>query len=240
MFSSFVYRNLNPFLAKNLKFVVKRRSESLQWQRKILLEKFLDLAIVDIGANLGQFVREVRSYGFKGFVYSIEPHLESYSNLVKLESKDDKLRTYRLLILERNGIHNLYSFSRSDLNSIYLPAKDDQFQVGEKIDNEMIESRTLDSFLEAEVSQRESFVKIDTQGSELKVLEGLKSKIPCVRALQVETSIKSIYENPTSLKSTLEWIFDNGFQTTSIVTERFDELFGLAYDIDILAVNARS
>jgi len=240
MLSSFVYRNLNPFLAKNLKFVVKRRSESLQWQRKIILEKFPDLAIVDIGANLGQFVREIRSYGFEGFIYSIEPHLESYSKLALLKSEDKKLRTYRLLILERNGIHNLYGFLRSDLNSIYLPAEDDKFQVGEKVDEEMIESQTLDCFLGGEVRQRESFVKIDTQGSELKVLEGLKSEIPFVRVLQVETSLKSIYENPTTLKCTLEWILDNGFQTTSIVTERFDEVFGLAYDVDILAVNARS
>jgi len=236
MLSPFVYKNLNPVFAKKMKFVVKRRSESLQWQRQRLLEKFPELAIVDIGANVGQFVTEVRSYGYKGLIYSIEPFSSSYSKLEILRAKDKYLKTYRRLILEENGRQNIYGFSRSDLNSILLPSQNDMFEVGESIEEEIVTSQTLDDFLDREVRDGEVFVKIDTQGSELKVLSGLKANLHLVRAIQVETSIKPIYENAATLNLTLEWILDNGFQTISIATERFDELSCLAYDIDILAV----
>ena len=49
--------------------------------------------IFDVGANEGQFVKELRYYGYKDEVISFEPYLKAYSKLILNSQKDQKWKT---------------------------------------------------------------------------------------------------------------------------------------------------
>ena len=185
---------------------------------------------------MGQFVKEVRRFGFQNVIYAIEPASVAFQSLEILEQLDYQVHAFRAICSDHIGTETLNIYSRSDLNSLFLPHEGDPFEIGEKLGEETVPCLTLDSFIESEVKERDVFLKIDVQGSEMKVLGGLKSSLTRIRAIQVEVGINPIYRRPNSILDVLNWLSQNNFQLVSIVTERFDETLATAFDVDLLAL----
>ena len=50
-------------------------------RRKLLLDEFQISDIIDVGANFGQYGKELRDIGFKGNIYSFEPLSHAFEKL---------------------------------------------------------------------------------------------------------------------------------------------------------------
>lgn len=240
MFSKFIYSNLNPILSQYLKFVIKRRSEDLSWQRKLILEKMGVNVILDVGAHFGEFYEEVRRSGYKNRVISIEPTLSSFEILKKIKSNDQSFKSLNIALGEETGELIINEYEESSMNSILDVDRDSTYILSPKKGSSKIGCMTLDELIQSESLENEViFIKLDVQGFELKILKGLNKYLESVSAMQVEISINPVYRDASNLPEFIEWLEKNNFKIVSIVTERFHESVVYAYDIDILCVRVK-
>jgi hypothetical protein len=79
------------------------------------------------------------------------------------------------------------------------------------------------------------FLKVDTQGYDLKVLRGAKEHLREVKLLQVEAGLQPTYEGSPMLAEVLEVVADNGFAISGIYpTTRNGLCLG---EVDVVAIN---
>lgn len=120
--------------------------------------------VLDIGANIGNhsmyFAKEM---GFKK-VLSFEPIKSTYDLLcenVKINNYKDVIYTYNLAVTNKNGKAEIDFYDETNIGGTSI-IEDDE---GE------ITTITIDEFLKGN-EERISFIKIDTEGYELAVIEG--------------------------------------------------------------------
>lgn len=235
MLSPIIYRYINPIFSKYFKFVIKRRSEDLAFQRNIILKKFNVSLVLDVGAHYGETVRDIRSNGYTGKIISIEPTLKSFNVLSKI--KDKNMQAFNLGLGENSGFLKLNEFEESYMNSFLEAKKNSRFDMKQLSESSLVECTTLDLFIFDNSLQNEViFMKLDVQGFEINVLKGLDKYKDKIIALQVEISINSIYTGASNFSELLKWLDENNFRIVSIVTERFNDKQTQAFDVDVLCL----
>ena len=169
--------------------------------------------VIDIGANIGYFtLLFAKLVGPNGKVFAFEPDPTNFSILKKnieennydnviLSQKaiSDKTETTKLFLCKfSNGMHRIYN---SDLCDKSLD----------------IESTTMDDFFsEINFKDKINFIKIDTEGSEMKVLAGIEKILESNDAtIQIEYNPSSIRESGFSPKSLPDFLIKMGFDLMS-------------------------
>ena len=152
-----------------------------------------NLAILDIGSNLGISILGFRQLGFKNKILAFEPNYYLYKNFLKKISKQDKnvhVKNFALGNKNENKffympyykskfVHYFSSFDKTYiLNSLKMtfPRICNNFILKKKL----IKCRTFDS-LRLDVNVH--FIKIDTEGYDEFVLKGLKKTIKKFRPI---------------------------------------------------------
>lgn len=146
-----------------------------------------NLAILDIGANLGISILGFRQLGFINKIYAFEPNYHLYKNfLLKLKKKDKNLFVKNIALGDKNIskfffmpfykskiIHYFCSF---DKNYIYRSIKMTFPKIFHKfyLKKKIIICKRFDSL---NLKIKPHFIKIDTEGFDEFVLEGLKKTI---------------------------------------------------------------
>jgi FkbM family methyltransferase len=130
------------------------------------------LTIFDVGANVGQYTLLLKkTFGNKVIIHSFEPSRKTFDKL-KINVKNKTrihIHNFGLGISNTNTI--LYSDSdESGLASIFK-RRLDHFKI-EMNQNEEIKIKTLDSFCTDKNIEHIHFLKLDVEGSELKVFKG--------------------------------------------------------------------
>ena len=140
------------------------------------------MVVVDVGAHAGYFsLTAARKVGPRGRVYSFEPapanyelllrniELNDYANIMPVnQALSDKVGPATLYLTELDsGRHSTYHHD--------LPIKE----------TVAIETTTADAFLEAQGWPKVDLVKIDVEGAELDVLDGMAHLIEKSAALKI-------------------------------------------------------
>ncbi len=60
--------------------------------------------VLDIGANVGQFAKEIREELPNAFIYSFEPLKECFDKLKTMESNDNKFKAFNFAIGDKKEI----------------------------------------------------------------------------------------------------------------------------------------
>jgi len=169
--------------------------------------------VVDVGANQGQFGRELRREGYAGRITSFEPLPDAFERLTS--TADDAWETHCVALGSEPGtavLHrsrNSWSSSILAITACHLEASPDASYVG----TEDVEVRTLDSFgLDGCL-----YLKIDAQGFETSILEGAKQTLErAVVGLEVELSTTTLYEEQTLVGDLLNDLHGRGFAVLSL------------------------
>ncbi len=172
-------------------------------------------AVVDVGANTGQYATALRQFGYKEEILSFEPLSEAYKTLEKASRRDPKWHVFQSAIGAENGEAEINIAGNSESSSL-LPmldmhlrnAPESRYQATERV-----KVSTLDSALEPVLSKdTRVLLKIDTQGFEYNVIMGAKSLLRQVCLIECELSLAPLYEGQHLFQDMLNLLGENGFK----------------------------
>lgn len=192
-----------------------RPAESLQGLLAMMLRYHEVDILLDVGANIGQFVKAIRGAGFRRRVVSFEPLKDAHAQLVAESRSDpDWLVAERVAIGAEEGevVINVAgnSFSSSVLNM--LPVHENAAPGSSLVGTERAMLAPLDVAARDYVQEDDTvFIKIDTQGYEEHVLQGASEILGQAVGLHVELSFVPLYEGQPLFHEMVERIREDGF-----------------------------
>lgn len=171
--------------------------------------------VMDIGANDGQFAKELRAGGYSGRIISFEPLTAAHLQLLHESNGDSAWDVHprcalgdRLGEIEMNIAGNSVSSSILPMLTSHRFASPASAYRG----RESAPQITLDSvagpYFEG---ARAPFLKIDTQGYEWHVLDGAFETLPKARGIEMELSLVPLYEGQHLWSECIERLEAEGF-----------------------------
>lgn len=171
--------------------------------------------VFDVGANTGQFARQIRGAGFKGRIVSFEPLSEAHRQLTATAAKDPLWSVHERCALgdqtgtaELNVAGNSVSSSVLTMTATHSTAAPGSAYVGQ----ERAAMFTFDSIARQYLAgARSPFLKIDTQGFEWQVLAGARDALPLIRGVLCELSLVVLYEGQHLWRELIDRLEADGF-----------------------------
>ena len=192
--------------------------------------------VLDVGANAGQFVSELRASGFDGRVVSFEPLSEAHAKLTAAAPREPPWTVHpRCAIGDRNGEVEI-NVSGNSLSSSVLPMMESHSSAAlgsAYVGVEKMPMFTLDTVAPAYLEGASSpLLKIDTQGFEWQVLDGAAAILPRVRGLLCELSLVPLYEGQRLWLELIRRIENLGFTLWALQPGFTDSRDGRALQMD--------
>jgi FkbM family methyltransferase len=199
--------------------------------------------VLDIGANDGQFGKMLRNEGYKGVVHSFEPVNHSFANLQKTCLNDEKWFAHKLAMGAACGKDTINVTAASDMSSFLNPNAfgEGKFEKINVVHREMVEIETLDGFLSRKIkdfNKRRIFLKLDTQGYDLKVLEGSLNVMDHITCLLTEISLIPIYSGMPHYLDALRKYEEYGFVVTGLYPVSRDKKTLSTIEMDCALINS--
>jgi len=192
--------------------------------------------VFDVGANVGNYGRELRASGFKGRIVSFEPRKAAHAALVEKASHDPRWVVAPAMALgnaegeaEIHIAGNSASSSIREMTRLHEQAAPESRYVGK----ENIQLRRLDSVFADYVGDSSCpFLKIDTQGYELEVLDGARSCLERFAGIRAELSLSELYKGQTLWLDFALRLKREGFQLANLFPVFSDYATGRLLQVD--------
>jgi FkbM family methyltransferase len=237
-----LYEKASRWTPASLKDVVRRGAtligcqigrlpgfEALSTHLATLFARLKINCILDVGAHVGQYGRFLRNIGYKGHIVSFEPISANFAALEQRCASDKKWTARRLALGNEEKMVPINVAHITQFSS-FLPRNRysvDQFgDLSETYRTEMVEMERLDNIFEECTSVAKHprvFLKLDTQGFDLKILEGCGECLDRVVAIQSELAVKPLYEGMTEYRAANSYMNERGFELTGLFPVLRDE-----------------
>jgi FkbM family methyltransferase len=175
--------------------------------------------LLDVGANIGQWVTETRAAGYTGRVVSFEPLSEVFPKLSKAAKNDPLWQTRNHALGPTDGSAQI-NVSKNRFSSSLLPMEERHERSAPQsayVATEDIEVRRLDSIWSEVVPDGEpAFLKLDVQGFEFEVLKGAGASIPQIVGIQAELSFVPLYEGAPLFREMIDHLDRLGFELAGV------------------------
>jgi len=204
--------------------------------RQIFLCQLFD-AVVDVGANRGNYYLNLKDIGYKNNVIAFEPLSSAYYELQKIAKRDPRLiLPPRMALGDSDGEVTINVAANSESSSLmpmldtHLKAASDSVYIG----TEIVPVRRLDAVLfDYLPSQSKSiYLKIDVQGFEQQVLNGATAILSLVKGIQLELSLIPLYEGQLTISAMINYVQALGFTIYAILPAFTENLTGRTYQVD--------
>jgi FkbM family methyltransferase len=196
--------------------------------------------VFDVGANAGQFASEMFNAGFTGRIISFEPLSSAHESLQEAARVNPKWEIAPRCALGAKGgsaviniAGNSYSSSLRPMLAGHLVAAPESAYIG----TETTPVKTLASVIAQRFPEIRRFaLKIDTQGFENEVLDGLGMHIEHCSALLLEMPLDSLYGGATDLPTLFSRLIRCGFRCVGLSPGHKNRQTGDAVEVDGLFV----
>jgi len=203
---------------------------------KNLLRRLEPAAVLDVGANVGQYGQMLRALGYHGVIVSFEPSSAAHAALATAARSDPRWIVAPRAALGAaqgsvalNVAGNSVSSSVLPMHSTHLAAAPESRYVA----TESVPLERLDELLPRLLTDPGPlFLKLDTQGYEEQVLRGATAILPRVLAIQLEVSLVPLYEGAPSLVHLLSAMSDLGYHLFQIIPGFRDGVTGQMLQFD--------
>ena len=195
------------------------RAHSFSWKERGTLAWIRDElrpgdVFFDVGANIGIYaIPAARKVGPDGRVYAFEPHVVNASSLLRNVGLNEVAERVRVLSCALNDGTGMFEFKYSDLEAgtsmSQLDADVDAFgRTLRPVAAETKFATTVDALIEQGAVRPPALVKIDVDGNEIRVLQGMRGLLTGSsrpRSIQVEV-------NPAERDELLSLMSDVGYE----------------------------
>lgn len=199
---------------------------------KQLLTNEIDL-VLDVGANIGQYANGIIENGYKGDIWSIEPLPNEF---LILKKKSEKYKCWKVFncafgLKDSEGYINYYK-KESVISSILEFHSDFNHQA--EVIKEKIKIVNGDNFLKHQPTRHKNiFLKIDCQGYEKFILDGLKKSIKYFKGIKIETSIQNTYNGESKYYEIIQFFRNLDYELWSVENIAMDQTKGRFKQIDL-------
>lgn len=194
--------------------------------------------VLDVGANTGQFARELREHDYSGQIISFEPLSSAHAILQRNAARDAAWTVAaRGAIGSANGEVTI-NISKNSVSSSVLPMSRvlaNSTPEASYVQTETTPLRTLDTAVQGLLKpENRVFLKIDTQGFESEVLTGADKTLLSTAIICVETSLVPLYQGQPLWRSIIERLEADGWILWDIRHAFSDSSTGQLLQADIV------
>jgi FkbM family methyltransferase len=189
-------------------------------RRVMLLNHHRVDCVWDIGANAGQYGQGLRAAGYTGRIVSFEPLSTAFAELSARAARDPAWTCFHVGFGDVAGRFEIHVAANSQSSSL-LPMLDLHREAAphaEYVGTEQVRIETIDEYCSAhpELMGRRTFLKIDAQGYEARILSGGAKTLPTLAGLQMEMSLQALYEGEKLMPELLGDAEALGFRLESL------------------------
>ncbi len=193
-------------------------------------------AVLDVGANVGQYGQRLREWGYEGRIVSFEPLSSAHEQLLTQSASDAAWTVApRMAIGDIDGEIDIQVSSETDMSSI-LPqsALMKEISPSSAIEaTERVPIHRLDTVAKDYVKEEgRAFLKVDTQGFEPQVLDGSEALLRRLVGVQLEMSLLPIYEGEHDYLTMIRRLAAAGFSLQLVLPGYFERKLGRMLEID--------
>jgi FkbM family methyltransferase len=197
----------------------RRKAKALPAQLVALLAHHRISAVLDVGANVGQYGLMLREWGYAGRIVSFEPLPSAHGALVRAAAADVAWQVAPAMALGApdaggDGEIEIEVSAETDMSSI-LPQTELLRRVAPSAavaGRQRVALRRLDQVAPAYLGPDDRpFLKIDVQGYEPEVLAGARQLLPRLHGLQLEMSLARCYEGERDYRAMIDQLGAAGF-----------------------------
>ena len=180
-------------------------------------------AVIDIGANTGQFGLALRRAGFAGRIVSFEPLAAAYATLAASAADDPGWTVERAGVAAEPGTITM-NVAANSVSSSALPMLERHTAAAPQsayVATEEAPATTVDELVARhDLTPERTLLKIDVQGYEMPVLAGAAATLPRFAAVRTEMSLVPLYEGQALFADILAhltaagldlWMLERGF-----------------------------
>lgn len=201
-------------------------------------------AVIDVGANQGQYARRLRRHGWKGPIVSFEPQADIHAQLLRQARRDPGWIVAPPMALGAvDGSALLECSAESDMSSLLpqnptLQKISPSSQVTGSVE---VALHRLDGLAQLRDGQfARMLLKIDVQGSEMEVLEGAHGILDRIVGVQLETALVPLYVGEHDFRAALERLDDLGFDLHLLIPGYYERKLGRQLQVDLVAFRDRA
>ena len=220
-----------------IKDKIKHKLNRPLQRRKKLLYHFGITKILDVGANTGQYARELRKIDFAGDIISFEPISSVFGMLKKNMKNDSKSIIKNFALGDKNETKTINIAKNLASSSFFNRAKhlEENAKQTEYISEEKVEIKVLDSIYDTLCTSNDVvFLKLDTQGYEKNILNGAKESLKKIKGIQIELALKPSYKDAPGYKEIFKIIEEAGFTLFSVEEGFEDYKTGQLLEVDAI------
>ena len=181
---------------------------------------------LDVGANVGQYATRLRQGGWAGRIVSFEPLPTARIALEQAAAADPFWDVTPPMALGASaGTVTLNVSAESDMSSTlpFLPEMADLLDSAAYTGTETVPLARLDGvFGQYAVDNDQVLLKIDTQGTESAVLEGASGILDRIQGIQLELSIRPVYEGERGYLDMIAALQGLGFEPALFIPGYFN------------------
>ncbi|MFL9989435.1 FkbM family methyltransferase [Paraburkholderia sediminicola] len=213
-------------LVKNAAVIDKRRLYAT-WEHIQLtkLLAYLDVdCVFDIGASQGEYAEMLRKKaGYKGYILSFEPNPYDAHIARKRAQGDDKWMVSELAISESDGDAQFNVMRASQFSSLSTPKNDDVElfrhvnSIAEIITVKTERLETTLRRLRAGYGFKRPFLKMDTQGFDVKIVQASAHIMRDFVGMQSELAIAKLYATSVDFREAITEYERCGFSLSAFV-----------------------
>jgi FkbM family methyltransferase len=204
---------------------VSEKPKDLARQLVLALEGAGVHRVIDVGANTGQYARRLRAAGWAGDILSFEPLPEVHGVLAEAAAADPRWRVAPpVAVGAGSGRAALHRSRESDMSSLraQTPRLGSLSPSSRVEDTLEVDVRPLAELVTPRSADERLFVKMDVQGYEDAVLDGLGPLWAYVTGLQLELALTRLYTGERLYMESCRRLESLGFHLALVLPGYFD------------------
>ncbi len=190
-------------------------------------------AIVDVGANIGQFAFMAHTVMPSLPIYSFEPDPACFKELKQTFANHEiDGECFSVALTDKQGSIDLNVYESSANNSILLRDNESAREI------KKVDCSTLDVFDKKLSALEHIYLKVDVQGAELSVLRGASQFLKRCKFVQLEVSLVNAYSGNAHIADIMSVMRSEGFscwEILDVLRKRKAKNLGI-FEMDMLFV----